>query len=259
MTRNIRLILEYDGEPFHGFQRQRSGVRTVQEDLEKVLTLLMKEDIRLISGGRTDRGVHALGQTVNFHTRSGMPGPVLRRALNAHLRPSIAVRSADEVPDDFHARFSARGRVYQYVMRRAATPSVLDGRRVAAVRRDLDVEAMRRAAALFVGTHDFKAFSSGESARENTVRTVRRLQLAAGAGRAGDNYLTAFLDEPDVITLEIEADAFLRGMVRMITGTLLEAGIGRGPDIRSLLATGSCGAGGPLAPPCGLCLVRIIY
>jgi tRNA pseudouridine38-40 synthase len=261
MARNVRMVIEYDGAPFYGFQRLRSGKITVQGEIERVLSLLLKEEVHIAAAGRTDRGVHAEGQVVSFLTVGKMPAGELARAVSAHLRPSIVVKLAEEAEPGFHARYSARSRVYQYLLRCSRTPSVLECRRVTPIRDALDLDAMRRAAPLFAGTHDFISFSSGESGKLNTVRTVRSIRIDSGSGGTSACYLGAFFEGPEIITVEIEADAFLRGMVRMIVGTLIEVGRGQisSDEVRSLFEKGCPGTGGPLAPPFGLCLVRVEY
>ena len=241
--RNIKLTVEYDGTDYCGWQTQDNGP-TIQETLEKAIEAVVGSAVKLHGSGRTDSGVHALGQTANFKTDSELPCEKLRDAINAHLRPDIVVLEAEEVGSDFHARYRAKSKVYRYVILNSPVRAALKRDRCLFVKTDLDVEKMREAAALFVGKHDFAAFCA--ESPENTVRNVMRLDVA---GRGG------------MIEIEIEANGFLYNMVRRIVGTLVEVGRGKmaEDEVRGLLDDKAEGVGGPTLPARGLYLVEVKY
>lgn len=243
MGRNIKLTVEYDGTDYCGWQTQRNGP-TIQETLEKAIEAVVGSPVTVYGSGRTDAGVHAMGQVANFNTESGLSCRKLPDAINAHLPPGIAVLGAEEADPDFHARRSAKSKVYRYVILNRQMRSALERDRCLFFRSHLDLEKMREAAAFFVGRHDFAAFCAEPP--ENTVREVRHLDIA----RRGD-----FID------VEIEADGFLYNMVRRIVGTLLEVGRGKmsADEARGLLDGTKKGTGGPTVPAKGLYLVGVKY
>ena len=207
----LRFAVEYDGTNFSGFQWQPS-VRTVAGVLEAALQGLLREPVRVAGAGRTDAGVHATGQVVSFSTRVRFPFERLARALDSLLPGDVTARECTIVGNDFSARFSARERTYVYAILNRREPSALLRRRAYHVWTPLDVEAMIRAAARFVGEHDFRAFCAAPPRCGVTLRTVRRLAV-----RRHD----------DAVRIEIAADGFLHRMVRAIVGTLVECGRGR--------------------------------
>ena len=236
------MVLEYDGTAYHGWQIQPE-VPTVQGTVQAALRRLLQEPVRVVGAGRTDAGVHALGQVAHFHTRSTVEVERLRRALNALLPPDIAVRQLEEVPPGFHARRDATGRTYRYLIHRSDTPSALLRRYSWWVPVELDVERMRQASRYLLGWHDFSAF--GTPPGSNPWREVRRVELQ----RAGS-----------LLAFEVEANAFLRGMVRTMVGLLVEVGRGRlTPEgFGALLRPGQTRSPRS-APPQGLFLVRVSY
>ncbi len=214
--RTIKLTLAYDGTDFAGWQRQR-GNRTVQATLEEKLEKITGARPSTLASGRTDAGVHALGQVVSFRTESRLPPEVFQRALNAELPQSIAVLEAIEVHDGFHATHDTLWKRYRYVIHNAPIRDVF-ARRYAwhfACGR-LDAEAMQRAARALIGKHDFRSFETTGAPRATSVRTVHDLRVERGRG-----------DREDFITVEIEADGFLYNMVRAIVGTLVDVGARR--------------------------------
>ncbi len=243
--RNIRLVIEYDGADYSGWQRQPEK-RTVQGCIEEALTAVTGQTPALIASGRTDSGVHAEGQVANFRTAGAIPAWKFVGALNDHLAPDVAVLSAEDVPWSFHANRDAKTKLYRYsILTRSARPA-LERRFIHWVRASLDTAAMREAAAHFVGTHDFNSFRAEGSVEKNTVRTIDKVELDETADR---------------ITLHFLGDGFLYMMVRVITGTLLQVGLGKiaPADIPAIIEARNRTAAGPTAPPEGLCLVRVYY
>lgn len=207
----IALGIEYDGSAFCGWQTQASG-STVQDALERALSVVANRPVATVCAGRTDAGVHALMQVVHFDTDVDRPDSAWVRGSNANLPASVAVTWAKPVPGDFHARFSAQGRRYRYLLLNHPVRSALHHAKVGWYHRALDVETMRQAAATLVGEHDFSAFRSSECQAKSPVRVLRKLDIA----RQGD-----------LIVFDLEANAFLHHMVRNIVGSLVYVGSGR--------------------------------
>ena len=243
--RNIKLVLAYDGTPYRGFQVQRHGP-TIQEVLEQALRELTGEKIRVTPAGRTDAGVHALGQVVNFRTKSSIPPERFAPALSRYLPKDIVIKLSREVPEDFHARYDAIGKVYTYTIYQGPHPSPFLRNYTYFAPRPLDWEGIARGAALLQGRHDFKSFQAAGSAVTNTVRTLSRVELA----RRGSCFTLTFI-----------GDGFLYHQVRNMVGTLLEVGAGRlePDDISRILEAGRRECAGPTAPPAGLVLSRVLY
>ncbi len=233
--------MAYDGTEYAGFQVQPNAP-TVQGEIERVLAEICGEPVRITGAGRTDAGVHATGQVIDFRTASTLDGSTMERGVNALLPEDIAVSGLEPAGETFHARFSATGRTYEYRIRNAATRDPLERRREQWLSVTLDRAAMRDASARLVGRHDFAAFAAGVSGG----RTVRR---------------AVWSEEGSVLRFEIEADAFLRGMVRGIVGTLLWVGRGKTSVDRfvEILDSGDRTQAGPSAPAQGLCLIRVSY
>ncbi len=243
--RNLKLTLAYDGTRLVGWQRQAEG-DSVQGLLETALARFEGAPVTVHGAGRTDAGVHALGQVASVTVTCGHELTTLTRALNAQLPDDVRVLSIDEVSPDFHARFSAREKTYRYQIRHGMTADPFERAFVWHLQERLDVEAMRHAAGVLVGRHDFAAFQSVGSGTRDTVRTLTRSEIADADGR---------------LTYEVVGDGFLRHMVRAIVGTLVEVGRGfRTKDAMSSLLQGSARRdAGPTAPPQGLFLVRVDY
>ena len=244
--RNLKLALSYDGTDFFGWQTQ-PGRRTVQETLEGAIAALTgAERVRVNASGRTDTGVHALGQVVNFHTSAAYPADVLLRAVNARLPPDVVIAEAEEVADSFDANRDARRKLYRYVLHDGAVPNLFLRRYSHHTRYKLDAAAMARAAACLRGRHDFRCFETEWPNRASSVRTITHLAVS----RFGD-----------WVWLDVEADGFLYNMVRAIAGTLIN--VGRGfwsePRVAEILAAGDRSGAGPTAPASGLFLVRVTY
>jgi tRNA pseudouridine38-40 synthase len=245
--RTVRLIVAYDGTDYHGWQRQKGDLPTVQGTLEPLLSRILNHPVELTAAGRTDAGVHAVGQTAHFHTDGPIPADRIMAAANARLPTAISIRAADDAPAGFHATHSALGKLYRYTVHCAAEPPLPQRARYVWHRRPpLDLEAMTAAAARLVGRHDFSAFEGAGAERLTKVRTIFRLE----AVRAGDE-----------VSFDVEGDGFLYNMVRNIVGTLLEVGRGRRPAewVAEALASRDRTRAGPTAPPQGLCLMWVRY
>ena len=241
-----RLTIEYDGTGLVGWQRQANGL-SVQEALETAITRLCGARIAVHGAGRTDAGVHALGQRAHLDLARTVPTEVLRSGINYHLRPAaISVLAADLVPDDFDARLSAIGRVYLYRILNRRAPPALEHGRVWHVPSPLDIDAMRAGARHLIGHHDFSTFRDSLCQASSPLRTLDGLELR----RAGDE-----------IQIEARARSFLHRQVRNIAGTLKLVGLGRWhpDDVARALAARDRRAGGPTAPPQGLYLVEVRY
>ena len=247
MSRNIKLILEYDGTNYHGWQSQKgSGKATIQETLEAALKVLTREEVTTVSSGRTDAGVHALGHVANFLTGSAIPAAAFAPALNRLLPADIRVLASEEVAPDFHARYSARGKTYRYRILNRRMPSALLRDHAWHVDRKLNVAAMRRTAKVLVGKHDFSSFRSASCSAKSPVRNLRSLTIRKSG---------------ELIDVLLEADAFLMHMARNITGVLVEAGLGRftADDVKAVLRSRDRRRAGRTAPARGLTLVVVHY
>jgi tRNA pseudouridine38-40 synthase len=244
---NFKLTIEYDGTAYSGWQRQAEH-RTVQAELERAIACMTQPPVTLLGAGRTDAGVHALGQVANFHADTRLAPEAFLKGLNSLLPPDIAVRTCAQVPEAFHARFDARSKVYRYhILNREDRAAV--GRQYAwFIHRALDADAMQAAARVLVGRQDFKAFESTGSPRAHSVRTI----TAAGWE----------VDEAERrLRFTVEADGFLRCMVRNIVGTLVAVGLGRvgAAEVGEILSSRDRRRAGAAAPPQGLFLVRVDY
>jgi tRNA pseudouridine38-40 synthase len=244
--RNIKVTISYDGTDFNGWQTQ-PGYRTVQETLEKAVADLTGDGrVRLNASGRTDAGVHAVGQVANFYTAAHYPCEVLVRAVNARLPADVVLRDAAEVPQAFDANHDAVRKLYRYVIHDNPVPDVFLRRYCCPSRHRLDVDAMRRAAVCLKGRHDFRCFETEWPNRLSSVRTITHL----GLSRVGD-----------WVWLDVEADGFLYNMVRAIAGTLMNVGRGYWPEsqVAAILEAGDRKLAGPTAPAAGLFLMRVSY
>ena len=244
--RNIKLVLEYEGSSYHGWQRQQ-GALTIQEVVESRLEVMLGGPVNVHSSGRTDAGVHARGQIVNFYARTRMLPEEIQKGLNSLLPPDIVVLAVEEMEDSFHARFSAVSKIYEYRILNRPFPSALLRKYVWHIRRPLSVEPMRECLALVTGLHDFSAFMASGSSAATTERRITRAELEQDA--AGH------------LRFVFEANGFLRQMVRNLVGTIVEVGRGkRAPhEIGTIMESRDRRRAGMTAPARGLYLVSVNY
>jgi tRNA pseudouridine38-40 synthase len=251
--RNIRLTIEYDGTNYAGWQVQRGQEpenkrqkNTIQEALEQALRQILQEKIKVIGSGRTDAGVHARGQIANFKTNSLLGCKKIQDGLNSVLAKDIRVTQIEEVDFDFHARFSAHGKVYRYTIVNNSFVSPFIHRFSYLVKPSLDVKKMRQAAQYLIGKRNFRSFQTTDKKERHPVRTIKRLEIKKNK---------------NLIFLDIEADGFLFRMVRNIVGTLIEIGRGKfkPEQMKEILKAKNRVYAGPCAPAKGLCLMQVQY
>ena len=250
--RNIKITIEYDGTNYSGWQIQQKrpgelgSEKTIQGVIERVLGGILQEEIRITGAGRTDSGVHALGQVANFKTRSKMPMAVMQRALNALLPKDIVIVDIEEAKQDFNARFDAKTKLYRYQILNRNYSSAFDRLYQHYVPYRLDVNLMKRESRPLLGRHDFKSFQASDKKDRMSVRNIRLLSIRR---------------DSNLIIIDIEADGFLYNMVRNIVGTLIEVGRGKllPGSVKKILNAKDRTVAGPTAPAKGLCLVRVKY
>jgi len=245
VKRTIKLVIEYDGTRYSGWQLQPNGL-SIQEVMEGALAKVLGGPVRLRSSGRTDAGVHARGMVAAFTTESPIPLAAFSDGFNTHLPPDIAVREALEAEPGFNPRADAVAKHYRYTIFTDRRRSPLSRLQAWHLRGALDLDAMREAAAHFAGEHDFAAFRTAGCAAKTTVRRIEALKIT----RVGDT-----------VVIDVRGSGFLRNMVRVMVGTLVAVGQGRLPagSVADLLARKEGVAAGPTAPPQGLCLMEVFY
>ena len=243
--RNLRLDICYDGTRYRGWQRLKGVENTVQGKIEQTLSRILREEIEVHGSGRTDAGAHARGQVVHFHCESNMDYHEILNQLRRYLPEDIGIYSCREVSARFHARLNAKSKTYQYRIWNSETPCVFDRRFVWVNAESLDVEQMRRAAAYFVGEHDFSAFCANKKMKKSTVRRIDLVDIRQ--------------DGPE-IRFVFRGSGFLYNMVRIMVGTLVEVGRGeREPDSVPFLFGKKREVAGFLVPASGLCLMEVEY
>jgi tRNA pseudouridine38-40 synthase len=244
--RNFKLVLEYDGSGYHGWQRQE-GVLTIQEVLETRIEVILGGPIRVRGSGRTDAGVHARRQVVNFYARTRLKPQEIQRGLNSLLPPDIVVLEAEEVSDSFHARFSASSKTYEYRILNREIPSALERNRAWLIRRPLMASPVLECLPMLVGTHDFSAFMAAGSSVRSTERNIYRAEMSR--------------PDLDHWVFLFEANGFLRHMVRNLVGTLVDVGRGKlSPDgFMKVMHSKDRRRAGMTAPAHGLFLVDVRY
>ncbi|HEY5674514.1 MAG TPA: tRNA pseudouridine(38-40) synthase TruA [Malonomonas sp.] len=241
----IKLTIEYDGTDYVGWQFQPNGI-SIQQRVEEALEKLLGEQVRVHSSGRTDAGVHALGMVCHLETARELPLSAWREGLNRFLPADIAICNAESVGEDFHARFSAVGKCYRYRVLCSEVRSPLQQRTSWQIRQKLDHVAVRQAADLLVGEHDFAAFRTSGCVAATTRRQIFSVKVS---------------EEENLLLIDVCGSGFLKNMVRMLVGTLIEVGRGRRPvtDVSALLSGCSSVAPALTAPPQGLCLMAVYY
>ncbi len=246
MARNFKLVVEYDGTFYHGWQRQKNRP-SIQGEIEKAVLTMTRQPATLNGSGRTDAGVHALAQVANFHSDTMLPPETLARGLNAMLDEDIVIKSCARAPDGFHARYDAESKTYVYNLINRTMPIAIGRQYAWHIRKPLDLEAMRMAISHLFGTHDFKAFEGAGSPRSDSIRSI----VAADLTDKKNGHLS----------FEVTADGFLRFMVRNIIGTLVDVGLGRitPDDFEAVLRSKDRSRAGATAPPHGLFLKSVQY
>ena len=242
--RNLKLTIQYDGSKYCGWQKQPNS-SGIQGTIEYAIYEITKEKVNITGSGRTDAGVHALGQVANFKTNSTIPAARIPDALNAKLPKDISIIDCQEVSEDFHSRYSATGKIYRYLIYNKPYRSPLYKDTSYHVRYDLDIQKMRLEAKSLLGTYDFKGFMSSGSSVKDTVRTIRDITIE---------------EKEDLIVIEVEGNGFLYNMVRIIVGTLVDIGRGRiDKSMEEIIASQDRGEAGHTAPAHGLFLKKVHY
>ena len=244
--RNFKAVLCYDGARYRGWQKQGNTANTIQERVEQTLCRILGQEVEAAGSGRTDAGTHALGQVISFRAETDLTAEALLRQLRAALPRDIGAVSLADAPPRFHARLSATGKRYRYRIWNADAPCVFERNYVWIVPEPLDIDAMRAAAKLLTGTHDFAAFCTQHSKKKSTVRTVTGIALTR---------------EGNELRLDFTGDGFLYNMVRILTGTIVQVGRGEKTpeDAARLLSSLDRAQAGPTAPAQGLCLMEVFY
>ena len=246
MRKNFKLIIEYDGSSYHGWQRQKNR-KTIQGEIEKAIMTITGKKIALTGSGRTDAGVHAFGQVANFYCDTEISPEVFQRGLNGLMPKDIIIKECNTVNEKFHARYDAKTKTYRYRILNRTTPAAICRQYAWFIKKKLDLDAMQSAILHIIGTNDFKAFEGAGSPRSSTKRRV----INAGLQQKEKEYLI----------FEIEADGFLRFMVRNIVGTLLDVGLCKitPDDFKKILLSKDRNLAGATAPPHGLFLMNVKY
>ena len=246
MTRNLKLIIEYDGSRYHGWQRQKED-RSIQGEIEKALKTITASSVTLIGSGRTDAGVHARSQVANFKCDTRLEPETLVNALNSLLQEDIVILACEPVGESFHARSDAKSKVYHYRILNRPVPAAIGRQYSWFIRKPLNQDAMQTAIAHLIGSHDFKTFEGSGSTRQQTTRYIFAAKLTE--------------QDSGLLIFQIEADGFLRYMVRSIVGTLVDVGLGKitPADFKHILDSRDRSRAGVTAPARGLILVKVNY
>ncbi len=244
--RYFKCIVEYDGTSYSGWQRQKNTPHTIQEKIENALRIIAKEQIPVMAASRTDAGVHAYGQVIGFKMKSGIPLEKLSLAMNGLLPTDIRIKEAREVDQDFHPRFQAIGKIYNYYLDNRNIQSVFQRNYAYHIPIKLDISNMKKSSKYLIGTNDFSSFRASGCSAKSPVRTLKRIDVEK---------------KDDFIRLEFEGDGFLYNMVRILTGTLVYAGMNKftSLDVRDILDAQDRTLAGPTVPAHGLYLVKVFY
>jgi tRNA pseudouridine38-40 synthase len=246
LMRNIKLTIEYDGTAYHGWQIQPE-LKTIQGVIQEQIAQITQGEVTLIGAGRTDAGVHALGQVANFQTESAIDLTALQRGLNSLLPPDIVIETAEEVDEGFHARFSARSKIYEYHILNQPYPSAIRRTYAWFIPHELNLPAMKKCGKLLIGSHDFTSFRASGDESRHSIREVIGLELEERTN--------------NLIVIMIEANAFLREMVRSIVGTLVDVGREKTSfeEFKEIFEAQDRRQAGMTAPAHGLFLVEVKY
>jgi len=246
MKKNFKLIIEYDGSLYHGWQRQKDD-RSIQGEIEKALQKMTTNRVTVIGSGRTDAGVHAEGQVASFKCDTRLEPETLLNGLNSLLAEDTVIKVCEQVSSSFHARFDAKSKIYHYKILNRPTPAAIGRKYSWLIRKSLNQDAMRAAISHIIGHHDFKAFEGTGSPRQHTTRQVYSADLIE--------------QQSGLLVFHIEADGFLRYMVRNIVGTLVDVGMQKltSDDFKSILDSKDRSQASATAPAHGLTLVKVIY
>lgn len=243
--RNIKLTIEYDGKCYNGWQKQPNKLN-IQGEIERAIYNITKEEVDLIGSGRTDAGVHALGQVANFKTNSQISIEKIPLAINSQLKNSIVIKEAEEVDERFHSRYNAKHKTYRYIINNSKCGTAIYRNLEYSYPFKLDAEKMKQASKYFEGEHDFKAFKSSGTSSKNSVRTI---------------YKAIVKQEGEKIIIELTGNGFLYNMVRIISGTLLDVGLGKiqAEEIPEIIESKDRQSAGKTLPAHGLYLVEVKY
>ena len=243
--RNIKLTIEYDGKDFNGWQKQPTKLN-IQGEIEQAIKEITGEDVELIASGRTDSGVHSLGQVANFKTNSNIEIEKVAIAINSKLKKSIVIKKAEEVSEDFHARYSCKGKKYRYIINNSQQGTAIYRDLECHIPQKLDVEKMRKAIKYFEGEHDFKGFKASGTSSKNTIRTIYKAEIK---------------QEGERIIIELTGSGFMYNMVRIIAGTIVDVGLGRinPEEIPRIINLKDRNKAGKTLPAHGLYLVEVYY
>ena len=244
--RNIKLVIEYDGKEFNGWQKQPTKLN-IQGEIERAIKQITGEEVDLTASGRTDAGVHALGQVANFKTNSNIPIEKIPIALNSNLKKSIVIKSAEEVEERFHSRLNCKRKTYRYIINNSGYGTAIYRNLETHIPMKLNIQKMQEAVKYFEGEHDFKAFKASGTSSKSSVRTIYNAEVIdAGNER---------------IYIELTGSGFLYNMVRIISGTLVEVGLGKiePNEIKTIIESQKRENAGKTLPPQGLYLVSVEY
>ena len=243
--RNIKLTIEYDGKEFNGWQKQPNKLN-IQGEIERSIKDITGEDVDLIASGRTDAGVHALGQVANFKTDSNIPVEKIPIALNTKLKRSIRILAAEEVDERFHSRYNCKKKTYKYVINNSANGTAIYRNLEYNFSQELNVDKMNEAVKYFIGEHDFKGFKASGTSSKSSVRTI---------------YDAKVYKNGDRVNIELTGNGFLYNMVRIISGTLIDVGIGKilPEEVPDIINSKERTKAGKTLPPNGLYLIKVEY
>lgn len=244
--RNIKLVIEYDGSRYQGWQRLKTTDQTVQGKIETVISKMLEQDIQIIGSGRTDAGTHAKGQIANFHTDSNMTLQEMHKYINNYLPQDIVVKKVSEAAERFHSRYNTTGKKYTYYIWNHCIPSAFNRKYSVNIEETLDIELMKKAAKKLVGTHDFIGFSSLKKSKKSTVRTIKEINITK---------------EGHMLKVDFIGDGFLYNMIRIIMGTLIEIG-SKEKDVSCIdkvFETNTRAYAGKTLPAQGLFLEEVYY